>query len=130
MTPDFQVPGIENREDGRQSKKEEEKDAVEPKETASGDRDQHKRSSGNPDVPRAGADPVKEERSEDTRGGRHVPGGAWLIKVLIRPRGRQLLYFDFQAIVSYIHSIASPSQEDAVVGFKGERDLSLSDSWV
>ncbi|KAJ1204926.1 hypothetical protein NDU88_000361 [Pleurodeles waltl] len=39
-------------------------------------------------------------------------------------------YIDIQAIVSHIHNIASPSQEDAVVGFKGERDLSLSDSWV
>ncbi|KAJ1186459.1 hypothetical protein NDU88_003240 [Pleurodeles waltl] len=82
MTLDFRVPGIENREDGRQSGKEEEEDAVEPKETASGDWDQHERSSGNPDVPREGTDPVEEERSEDTRGGRHVPGGAWLTKIV------------------------------------------------
>ncbi|KAJ1209466.1 hypothetical protein NDU88_004844 [Pleurodeles waltl] len=77
--PDFWVPRVENREDGRQWEREKE-DAVEPKETARADRDKHKRSSGNPDVPRAGADPVEEERSEDTRGSCHVPGGAWLIK--------------------------------------------------
>ncbi|KAJ1161172.1 hypothetical protein NDU88_001659 [Pleurodeles waltl] len=65
MTPDFRVPAGENREDGRQSGEEEE-DAEEPNETARGEQDQNEGSSGNSNVPRTGADPVRGNFSIDS----------------------------------------------------------------
>ncbi|KAJ1149762.1 hypothetical protein NDU88_002567 [Pleurodeles waltl] len=79
MTPDFRIPGEENREDGLQPGAEEE-DAEEPEETAGVEPKQDERSSGYPDVPREAVDPLEKERSKDTRRDRHVPGGAWLTK--------------------------------------------------
>ncbi|KAJ1210532.1 hypothetical protein NDU88_005895 [Pleurodeles waltl] len=84
MTPDFRIPRVVKGENGlRRGVEEEDEDAEEPEETADGELEKPGGRPGNPDVPRETADPMQEERREETRRNRHVPGGAWLSKVRI-----------------------------------------------
>ncbi|KAJ1163664.1 hypothetical protein NDU88_004119 [Pleurodeles waltl] len=80
VNPDFRVPAKPNREDGLQADTEE-KDAEEPRDTASGEPKDDDRRTGNTGVPREATDPGVKERTEDMLRDRHVREGAWLTKV-------------------------------------------------
>ncbi|KAJ1198472.1 hypothetical protein NDU88_002313 [Pleurodeles waltl] len=80
MTPDFRVPGTLNSEDGLEPASEDQ-DEEESTEAESDKREKTKRRSGSLGVSRETVHPEDQERSKDTLGSCHVPGGAWLTKV-------------------------------------------------
>ncbi|KAJ1207181.1 hypothetical protein NDU88_002573 [Pleurodeles waltl] len=81
MTPDFQVPGTLNSEDGLKSASEDQ-EAEESAEAESSEREKNERRSGNTSISRDAAHPEDQEWSEDTLRSRHVPGEAWLTKTV------------------------------------------------
>ncbi|KAJ1100097.1 hypothetical protein NDU88_005186 [Pleurodeles waltl] len=86
MSPDVRIPGMVKRVKGLQEGEKE--DAEELEETADGGAEQTVRRAGNLDIPREAADPVEEQRLEETRRNCHVPGGAWLSNVRSFFKGR------------------------------------------
>ncbi|KAJ1191064.1 hypothetical protein NDU88_000381 [Pleurodeles waltl] len=88
MTPDIRIPGWVKGEKGLRRGEDEQENAEKLEETADGGEGKPERRAGNRDVPREGADPVEEQRLEETRRNRHVPGGAWLSKVRSFFKGR------------------------------------------
>ncbi|KAJ1166998.1 hypothetical protein NDU88_007391 [Pleurodeles waltl] len=95
ITQDFQVPGAEKREDGRERSSEEpdvaDHNTEEPTETESRDREEPEKRPGTTGVSRDAEHTENQERSEDTLKSRHIPGGAWLNKVRSFLRDNQLL---------------------------------------
>ncbi|KAJ1189631.1 hypothetical protein NDU88_006375 [Pleurodeles waltl] len=82
VNPDVRVHVDTKREDGLDEGAEQ-KDAEEPGGTESGgtEKAEDDRRTGNPGVPEEAADPEMKEKTGDTLGDRHVPGGAWLTKI-------------------------------------------------